>query len=273
MIKQINPNLTARVKEQYHKQDNLKIRLQTHERFTVPVIHYPAWVLDNLNWTGEELVIDIGCGAGAYCKPALARCRTYIATDLSLGMLMQLPDQNIFRINLDASELPFKPGTADVILANHMLYHLPNAEKALNAMKRVLRKGGWLVTTTNSADYMTELGVVINQAGDAFNVAQLEKRAQSEISWPFTLENGDALLTEYFGYVKLAKLNSQLVFHQAEPVLAYISSSRDHYARHLPTDVRWSDFIERIAVQVNEYIDQQGYFSLNKHNGVFLCQK
>jgi 2-polyprenyl-3-methyl-5-hydroxy-6-metoxy-1,4-benzoquinol methylase len=38
----------------------------------------------------------------------------------------------------------------DVILANHMLYHVPNQPAAVAEFARVLRPGGYLLASTNS---------------------------------------------------------------------------------------------------------------------------
>jgi SAM-dependent methyltransferase len=57
----------------------------------------------------------------------------------------------------DVLELPFADGEFDVAVAAWMLYHVPEVERALGELARVLRPGGRLVVVTNSADHLREL--------------------------------------------------------------------------------------------------------------------
>ena len=87
MTQAINLNEQSYVHHQYRTQDNLQIRIQTHERYSQPRVDLPHWVVEQLSWSGSERVIDVGCGTGAYSEPARQRSRHYGAADLSLAML------------------------------------------------------------------------------------------------------------------------------------------------------------------------------------------
>ncbi|NNM17752.1 MAG: methyltransferase domain-containing protein [Croceitalea sp.] len=58
----------------------------------------------------------------------------YVTTDLN----SPLAD-----IKADICELPFEDNSYDVILCNHVLEHIPDDNKAMNELYRVLKKGGW----------------------------------------------------------------------------------------------------------------------------------
>ena len=45
----------------------------------------------------------------------------------------------------EAAQLPFADGVFDVVMANHILYHVPDMESAIAEMKRVLKPGGHLL--------------------------------------------------------------------------------------------------------------------------------
>lgn len=48
-------------------------------------------------------------------------------------------------IKADICELPFKKDQFDVVLCNHVLEHIPDDEKAMQELFRVLKPGGWAV--------------------------------------------------------------------------------------------------------------------------------
>jgi SAM-dependent methyltransferase len=46
-------------------------------------------------------------------------------------------------VKADITDLPFENESFDVILCNHVLEHIPDDEKAMKELYRVLKKGGW----------------------------------------------------------------------------------------------------------------------------------
>jgi ubiquinone/menaquinone biosynthesis C-methylase UbiE len=127
----------------------LEVRIRTHERYTVPKIDFAEWVLELIPWRGGEVVLDLGCGSGLYRAPLLARIGRHgrlVSADLSFGMLQQLaarsPAEPNRRLNADAMNLPLPSDSLDVVLANHVLYHLPDIGRGVAEIHRVLRPGG-----------------------------------------------------------------------------------------------------------------------------------
>ena len=57
----------------------------------------------------------------------------------------------------DVQELPFADGEFDVAIAAWMLYHVPDLERGVAELARVLRPGGRLVAATNSRFHLLEL--------------------------------------------------------------------------------------------------------------------
>jgi len=46
-------------------------------------------------------------------------------------------------VEADICNLPFEDNTYDVILCNHVLEHIPNDQKAMQELYRILKPGGW----------------------------------------------------------------------------------------------------------------------------------
>ena len=57
----------------------------------------------------------------------------------------------------DAQELPFPDEEFDCVVAAWMLYHVPDLDRGLSELRRVLRPTGRLVAVTNGREHMEEL--------------------------------------------------------------------------------------------------------------------
>lgn len=64
---------------------------------------------------------------------ALSNIR-YVSADL---------DSPLARIKADITSLPFRDGTFDCVLCNHVLEHIPDDAAAMRELYRVLKPGGW----------------------------------------------------------------------------------------------------------------------------------
>lgn len=261
-------NDQALVDAHYASSDPLAVRIYTHERYTEPAVNHAAWVLDHIPWTGRERVIDVGCGTGSYVDPTQARAKSYVAADRSLTMLREL-GARVQRVNLDAQALPLRTASADVVMANHMLYHVPDANRAVREMRRVLRPGGWLLAATNSRHTMQALHDVMVRAAALCGAAAPERLQRSPIG--FTLENGAALFMPHFRDVRRADLDTALIFRSASPVLAYVNSMRQVTAAQL-TDVAWPDFERALSDLIEAEIAAHGDWRVPKRSGVFVCR-
>src|SRR3954462_2963330 len=114
------------VRRQYAGDALLRIRQETHEQYTVPRVNFPEWVLQRLQWRGDEHVLDVGAGIGTYYDSLHQHWPdvTYHAIDQSPGMLHEHPAKKTVAV-ADAQYLPYPEHSFDVVMANHMLYHVP----------------------------------------------------------------------------------------------------------------------------------------------------
>ena len=58
---------------------------------------------------------------------------------------------------VDAQLIPYEKHTFNVVIANYMLYHVPDLAKALSEIRRVLQPKGRLYATTVGLNQMAEL--------------------------------------------------------------------------------------------------------------------
>lgn len=259
------------VQQQYQDDLPLRVRIHTHATYTVPQVDFTAWVLNKIGWQGTERVIDIGVGAGIYVEPVRARCRHYIAADLSLGMLHRLPQPNLDRLNLDVQRLPLPDHTFDVVLANHMLYHVPDRDAALDQIARILRPAGCLLAVTNSVQSMGELTRLYQSAAHKLGLIEKIAVIQSAAD-TFGLENGTPLLLRHFAHVARFDLPAALVFPEPQPVIDYIATTRERYEALLPAGITWADVVAALTDLLRQHIAEHGVFRVNKLTGVFVCR-
>ncbi len=261
------------VRLQYASDVHLRTRQELHEQFTIPRIDFPLWVLNRYTWRGDERVLDIGSGAGVYydCIGEYFPNVDYHAIDLSPGMLAQHRAHGRLSI-ADAQRLPFPDLSFDVVMANHMLYHIPNLDDALLEARRVLKPNGVLIAATNSIQTMPQIHalfrrgmLLLSTPGKVFSQPPLPSTTN------FALENGTRILSRYFYAVVRHDLPSTLVFPAVEPVMAYIESTRSLREPQLPSSIRWDELMIVIRDQVNRVVDHFGEMTVDKITGVLIA--
>jgi len=96
-------------------------------------------------------VLDVGTGPGVIALLLAGMGHNVTGMDRSLEMLKKAKE-NSERLGLrvefkqgDAENIPFESGSFDAVINRHVLWTLPNPQRALEEWKRVLKPGGKLV--------------------------------------------------------------------------------------------------------------------------------
>jgi len=280
------PDKVRLVTESYATDEPLSVRIETHCRYSVPAIDLPSWALDCFPlqaggqkgaWRGDETVLDIGTGTGQYLAPLRERVShgRIIAGDLAPGMLHDLAARGVpggaHLLNADAEALPLADAACDAIIASYVLFFVPDIPRALAEMSRVLQSGGALLAVTMASVYMDELRVAINATLNKMGVSR--ETRWGNVSKRFNLENGPAYLEPHFAHVTVHQHESALVFPEAEPVLAYVTSSRDVIRDDLPPNRTWDEFLAALREVVEAEIAARGEFRVSKAAGVLVAVK
>src|SRR5689334_14435133 len=126
-------------------------------------------------------------------------------SDFSPGMvaeqrknMAQIPRPFSFE-EIDVQAIPHPDASFDAVIANHMLYHVPDRPKAIAEMRRVLKPGGTLFTATNGDHHLQEMHQLMAQFG--FQPSEYLSGFASVKG--YTLENATAQLRASFEHVKL----------------------------------------------------------------------
>jgi ubiquinone/menaquinone biosynthesis C-methylase UbiE len=141
-----------------HRQWAQSHRLQENERFYQAVFDYLADILKPL----DSPVLDAGCGSCAQSMRLAQRGFQVHAMDVSEAAL-EMAAENIRQQGLQDKitlkrgnllSLPFSDGTFQGVLCWGVLMHIPEVERALAELTRVVKPGGLLVISENNMNAM-----------------------------------------------------------------------------------------------------------------------
>jgi SAM-dependent methyltransferase len=264
-------------KHAYATDEHLAVRYRIHELYSKPKIDFQQWVIETFNWHGDERVLDVGTGSGGYFYEVHRHTPkgNLIAGDLSLGMAKQARanaqgDQfeTTHVLTLDAQHLPFPAGSFDVVLANHMLYHVPDLGQAVTEIRRVLRPDGCLIAATNSQNTMPEFDTLTRRACTLLGFPRQEFKPDTA---DFSLESGTRILGKHFRAVARYDLPSAFHFPEVKPVMDYLDSLRAVREPQLPEAITWDEFMDKMEDQISRLIGHFGELQVSKLAGVLVA--
>ncbi len=163
--------------------------------------------------------MDVGCGTGDLLRrwAREGHAGQLVGVDRSAAAVSGTREDGIAVVRGDACELPLRDGSADCLLARHMLYHVADLGQALAESRRVVRPGGVFVA-------------VVNMMGTTPRLARLLRRCVDSEGIPVPpfprvdSENLRPLLKRAFGEVEETGYQGELVFHEPEPLAALAAS-------------------------------------------------
>ena len=246
---------------QYRDATNLDARIQLHVRFSTNQYGWYSWLFDQLDQAPESHILELGCGPGGLWLENRARLPEgwdIVMTDFSFGIVHQarrnLGERQPLKFGIvDGQAISFPSGQFDAVIANHMLYHVPDLSGALSEIRRVLKPGGRFYASTIGGDHMEELWALLDRSDPG-----LVERDD----FSFTLESGTAQLSPWFSRVALRRYEDSLEVTEVAPLVAYVLSHVDMTQAHL-------DKFTRLVEQ--EMCDQGGAIHIAKDSGVFVA--
>lgn len=258
---------------QYGDAERLRIRHETHARYSENPGHFFDFVLGRLDARPGLVLLDVGCGHGAQ-HPRLRQQRMHIvALDRSPGMLAEAGAQarerqlDVHPCRGEAPCIPLADASMQPVMANHMLYHVPDRRAALREMRRVLAPRGRIVLTTNAAD-------------NGRRLIDLHSAVAARLGYapcPTLYENFHLghlpLVREVFPSAKLKMRHDAFAFPDARSAVRYYASALlDHVEPRPPDDRHRRELLAAIVPEIEKIIGTEGVFRVPKSAGCFVAE-
>jgi len=255
---------TYLLNDQYKDAANLNARIQLHERFGTNPYDWQRWVFDQIQAKPRSRVLEIGCGPARLWLNNFDRIPKdwHISlSDFSAGMLQEA-QHNLQAVRhgfsfqqFDAQSIPFKEKSFDIVIANHMLYHVPDLHKALSEIRRVLTPKGRFYAATNGLTHLREIGDIVRRVEPSYRRGLVPRDA-------FNLEHGSEDLSRCFSRITVRVTDDALAVTETEPLIAFILS--------LPVQSFMTDEkLQRLRESIDQEIKANGAIRITKSTGMF----
>lgn len=249
------------LKEHYKKADNLNTRISIHD-YSTNKQGFGNWIISHYEIQSGTRILELGCGTGYMWMNHLHLLHEHGVlhlTDFSEGMLETArttlgEHPSILYSVVDIQDIPFPNASFDIVIANMMLYHVPNLPLGLSEVRRVLKPGGKFYCATYGEHGITEY------IADLLKDFGIEDR----INRSFTLQNGAAQLNPFFHKIMRDNYPDSLAIPNIDQFIDYIYSlaALDNL-QTIPRDVLQSTLKTRI---------KNGILTVPKEYGMFICE-
>jgi ubiquinone/menaquinone biosynthesis C-methylase UbiE len=237
---------TGDTARQYKTSDNLQLRMDLHERFSINKRGFHRWVFDQLDLDPVASILEIGCGTGRLWRDNAARIPPgwrVTLTDFSEGML-NTARKNTEGLGFDyrvanATYISIEHAQFDAVIANHMLYHVEQYEdrqRVYSNITRILKPGGHFYAATNGLQHMHELEELVR----AFDPAQ---PFIGSIVRNFSLESAPAELAGHFPEIRVKRYEDALRVTDAQAIVDYVLSATPLFQSSTERKAELSAFI------------------------------
>ena len=251
---------------QYKDAANLNAHIALHERFSTSQESWHGWIFEQLEVPARGRVLELGCGPGRLWRDNRERIPEdwrVTLSDFSPGMLEEarqglgeLAQRFSFQV-IDIQHIPFEDVSFDIVIANHMLYHVPDRARAIAEVRRILKPGGRFYAATNGEGHLEEIGTLVHRVAPEVRMWEHARNA-------FTLENGPTQLSQSFADIQVRRYENGLRVTESGPLLAFILST--------PAKLMLND--EQIAALRNlieQEIREHGAISIRKESGLLIA--
>lgn len=254
--------------EQYADSSRLAQRATIHELYSTADQTLYDWLVPQMELEQGHVVLEVGCGAGWMWEKSEATTPedlTITLTDLSAGMVDEATRRvvgtnrfaKVSGTPADCHALPFTDQSFHLVVANHMLYHLPDPATGVAELARVLRPGGLLMAATNGRAHMREMWQIRAQVFDLPAVDDTIDVFGADVGFP--------ILRQHFDEVRWVRFEDSLQVTDPAAVLDYICSTP-------PGETASASERQALADAIaHRFAAENGTMTITKDVGVFLC--
>ncbi len=254
---------------QYKTHQNLTNRMKLWSYGSNPE-SLQKWVFSKIQLREHERVLELGCGTGQLWlenfKNVPSTC-SIVLSDFSKKMLSKARE-NVQPLNLpikfeiiDAEKIPYPNQIFDVVIGCHMLYHIPNIEKTLIAINRVLKPGGRFISTTISRQHIRELMNFLSEF-------RLYSDERLKLFSEFRNETGREVLKPFFTEIELYEYINHVNITSIEPLMRYIETMFPK--EHNPN---FQEKMRQVEEAIIKILEKRSLFNIKGITGLFEAKK
>ena len=257
-----NFNNSQTVDEQYATTKSLDTRISIHDKYSTNKQGFGSWVVSHYHFQKDYKVLELGAGNGhlwkgnesIYLLPSLL-----VISDLSEKRLESSKKSlgnhpNIQYQLIDIQDIPYEDKSFDIIIANMMLYHVNDLNKALSEVRRTLKDGGLFYAATYGE----------NGINGYLSGLFAEYGIKTSFNNSFTMQNGKDKLAPFFHIIERYDYEDSLLVTSIDDMVDYIFSLAS-----------MSEFGKLSRVLVKEVLQKQmvaGTLSIPKEYGLYVAK-
>lgn len=261
------------LKTQYENANNISARIRLHRDYSVNKQGWFPWIYETgiapllaCDKSKTIEILELGCGEGSLWlenKDKLPEHVHITVSDISEGMIRDIRrnldgDARFSYETFDCHKIPAQANSYDIIIANHLLFYCDDIPQVCDEIKRVLKPDGIFLCSTYGSGHMKEITALVQK---------FDKRivlAAENLFDRFGLENGRAILCEFFSDIEEHIYEDAILIDQAEPLIEYILSCHGNQNQYLLE--RYHEFRVFVEKQVKKE------YRITKDAGYFLCR-
>ncbi len=149
---------------------------------------------------------------------------------------------------MDIQEIPYEDETFDAVIANMMLYHVPDIYTGLAEVRRVLKRDGSFYCATYGEHGIIEyLSEILAPYG-----------VEDNLNKNFTLQNGAGILSKSFSKIKKLEYIDSLAVSNVDDMVDYIYSLSsmtllNNVSKHIIKEILMQNLIDGVLNVPKEY--------------------
>jgi SAM-dependent methyltransferase len=253
---------------QYLNGDKLRARTQLHTKYATQSVPWQIWLQRLVAIPSGGQVLEVGCGTGLLWTIGWTSEESnfsLVLTDLSPGMVAEATPvvrrrvHHVKGLAADAQDLPFADDSFDIVIANQMLYHVPDPSRAVRELARVLRPDGVLMASTVGSGHLRELFRI-----EAAVFGSTRVLRHHEV---FGAQSGEPFLADHFEYVAWHPYDDRLRCTDVDDVIDYICSTP-------PGEDATPDEVARLRRITEVHMaEHDGVLVVSKDVGAFIAHR
>ena len=236
---------------------------ETYDRVSDPQYEWGVEVLDRLELSGDEFVLDAGCGSGRVTAKLLERLPEgrVLAVDGSPSMLEKAREalgHRVAYMEADLSELAVDE-RVDVVFSTATFHWIPDHSVLFDRIREALVPGGRLHAQCGGAGNVARLGVAI--AAVATGPRFASHFEGMDVMWNFASAEETTERLVRAGYTDVTCWLEPKVIEPEHPLEFMRTVTLGPHLAMLPPELR-ANFVDAVAAEMPEPL-RLGYVRLN----------